>query len=100
MVTRPNSADMFLECGTCSFQHRVTTAITSRVECKRKGVDDVLGGAAAWENVERTAVKCVNPKCRSGEAYFRQLQTRSADEPMTTFYRCVDRSCGTQWKED
>jgi DNA-directed RNA polymerase III subunit RPC11 len=42
----------------------------------------------------------VNPECKSGEAYFRQLQTRSADEPMTTFYMCTDRACGAQWKED
>ena len=29
----------------------------------------------------------VGPKCGNGRAYFRQMQTRSADEPMTTFYR-------------
>lgn len=31
-------------------------------------------------------------QCKSTEHYFYQLQTRSADEPMTTFYIC--KSCG------
>lgn len=28
------------------------------------------------------------PKCEHPRAYFMQIQTRSADEPMTTFYKC------------
>jgi len=39
--------------------------------------------------------KC--PKCEHMKAYFMQIQTRSADEPMTTFYKCC--SCGHRWKE-
>ena len=41
-------------------------------------VDDVLGGAAAWENVDSCEEKC--PKCENGRAFFLQIQTRSADE--------------------
>jgi Transcription factor S-II (TFIIS) len=37
------------------------------------------------------------PKCDHQKAYFVQLQTRSADEPMTIFYCCV--SCSFKWKE-
>lgn len=36
-------------------------------------------------------------KCKSDNCTFYSLQTRSADEPMTTFVTCVD--CGTKWKE-
>jgi len=60
-------------------------------------VDDVLGGAAAWENVDATDVKC--PKCDHDRAYFMQIQTRSADEPMTIFYKCCSATCGNRWKE-
>lgn len=32
-------------------------------------------------------VNCRNERCDNREAYFRQVQIRSADEPMTTFYK-------------
>lgn len=35
-------------------------------------------------------------KCKSHEIEFFQLQTRRADEPMTTFFRC--RNCGNRWR--
>jgi len=35
-------------------------------------------------------------KCKSKKCTFYQLQTRSADEPMTTFVTCID--CGNRWK--
>ena len=35
-------------------------------------------------------------KCRSKRCSYYQLQTRSADEPMTTFVSCLD--CGNRWK--
>lgn len=35
-------------------------------------------------------------KCSSKKCTYYQLQTRSADEPMTTFVTCLD--CGKRWK--
>lgn len=35
-------------------------------------------------------------KCRSNKCTYYQLQTRSADEPMTTFVTCIE--CGNRWK--
>lgn len=35
-------------------------------------------------------------KCYSNECVYYQLQTRSADEPMTTFVTCI--KCNTRWK--
>lgn len=103
----------------------------SEVEHTRKEVDDVMGGAAAWDNAPQTdgacavdAIHCVRapplvgpclasplpclmraplnlaarcPKCDHTRAYYFQLQIRSADEPMTTFLKCV--SCGNQWND-
>lgn len=45
-----------------------------------------------WQGIlEREAdvqiVQCPNEKCRNDEAYWYQLQIRSADEPMTAFYK-------------
>ena len=35
-------------------------------------------------------------KCKSSNCTYYQLQTRSADEPMTTFVSC--QNCGKRWK--
>jgi len=35
-------------------------------------------------------------KCKSNECTYYQMQTRSADEPMTTFVTCIN--CGNRWR--
>jgi len=35
--------------------------------------------------------------CRSKKTVFTQMQTRSADEPMTLFVHCLN--CGKRWKQ-
>jgi len=54
------------------------------VKDKNKGIDNDFKGV----------FQC--GKCRSWRTTYYQLQTRSADEPMTTFVNCVD--CGKRWK--
>lgn len=50
---------------------------------------------AAQENGRTTSIfRC--GKCKSRNCTYTQLQTRSADEPMTTFVNCVD--CGNRWR--
>ncbi|KZT65836.1 hypothetical protein DAEQUDRAFT_746862 [Daedalea quercina L-15889] len=83
-------------CNTCAYEFPITKQMTSRTKMKRKVVDDVLGGEEMWKHADSTAATC--PKCDHGRAYFYQLQIRSADEPMTTFYRCA--SCGNNWREN
>ena len=41
------------------------------------------------------AVPC--PKCGHTAAYFMEVQTRSADEPATLFFRC--EKCKHNWRE-
>ena len=36
------------------------------------------------------------PRCKARKANYVQVQTRSADEPMTTFITCLE--CGKKWK--
>ena len=40
-----------------------------------------------------TAIQCKNPKCGKDTVAYTQAQTRSADEPMTTFCECKSGVC-------
>ncbi|XP_076457283.1 DNA-directed RNA polymerase III subunit RPC10-like [Babylonia areolata] len=84
-------------CKTCPYVRNITKKLTARRYPKLKEVDDVLGGAEAWKNVDNTDATC--PKCQHDRAYFMQIQTRSADEPMTTFYKCCNMKCSHRWKD-
>lgn len=85
------------KCRVCPYNFNISRRITIRSYPKLKEIDDVLGGSAAWENVDATDERC--PTCSHPRAYFMQIQTRSADEPMTTFYKCCNQSCGHRWRE-
>jgi transcription elongation factor S-II len=47
-------------------------------------------------NIEASTDNFTCNKCKSKKCTYYQLQTRSADEPMTTFVSCLD--CGKRWK--
>jgi DNA-directed RNA polymerase subunit M len=46
-------------------------------------------------HLPKTRVLC--PKCNHNHAYFWTLQTRSADEAETKFFKC--EKCGHTWRE-
>ncbi|KAI7524341.1 hypothetical protein KC316_g18735, partial [Hortaea werneckii] len=50
--------------------------------------------AAQEEKAISTTMTC--GKCRQSRVAYTQAQTRSADEPMTTFCECTN--CGNRWK--
>lgn len=82
-------------CPVCPYVHLPRRVMTTLVPTTKKRIDDVIGGAQAWANVDKTEAQC--PACGCNEAYFKQMQLRSADEPMTTFYRCV--KCHNRWTD-
>eukprot|EP00197_Chlamydomonas_leiostraca_P006996 CAMPEP_0202859956 /NCGR_PEP_ID=MMETSP1391-20130828/1865_1 /ASSEMBLY_ACC=CAM_ASM_000867 /TAXON_ID=1034604 /ORGANISM="Chlamydomonas leiostraca, Strain SAG 11-49" /LENGTH=99 /DNA_ID=CAMNT_0049539071 /DNA_START=169 /DNA_END=468 /DNA_ORIENTATION=+ len=82
-------------CQACPYIYLIDKKITRTVGLAKKAVDDVLGGDDAWKNVAKTDASC--PKCSYHQAYFMEIQTRSADEPATLFFKCVQ--CGARWKE-
>jgi len=86
------------KCSCCPYVCQITKTVSKEapIAVARKQVDDVLGGVEAWKNVQKTAVVC--EACGNKEAYFREIQTRSADEPATLFFRCT--ACGKVWKEN
>jgi DNA-directed RNA polymerase subunit M/transcription elongation factor TFIIS len=48
------------------------------------------------QNSEATTDTYVCRKCKSNKCTYYQLQTRSADEPMTDFVTCI--KCGHHWR--
>ena len=95
MFNNESSTQLFA-CTTCPYSQQIhTSQIQKSYPINRKKVDDILGGANAWVNVDRTSAVC--PSCSCGEAYFMQMQIRSADEPMSVFYKCVQ--CSHQWND-
>ena len=65
--------------------------VYSEVAAKTEEFDSYL--LKPFEVVEGV-VKC--NKCGSNKTYNVQVQTRSSDEPMTTFSTCAE--CGHKWK--
>mmetsp|Transcript_18894 Transcript_18894/g.22571 ORF Transcript_18894/g.22571 Transcript_18894/m.22571 type:complete len:115 (-) Transcript_18894:229-573(-) len=101
-IHTPSSADggsttsnSIFTCSTCPFSCDIRHNFVKATKPERKAVDDILGGASAWENVDKTAAVC--PSCSYTDAYFMQMQIRSADEPMSVFYKCV--KCSHQWND-
>ena len=91
-----SSTKHIFACTTCPYSQQIKRPqIQKSYPTNRKKVDDILGGASAWENVDRTMTVC--PACNYNEAYFMQMQIRSADEPMSVFYKCV--KCSHQWND-
>jgi transcription elongation factor S-II len=48
------------------------------------------------QNLEAATDTFTCRKCKSKKCTYYQMQTRSADEPMTIFVTCID--CGNRWK--
>lgn len=76
-----------LECRTCPYEFAINEPLFSRKEFARKEREDVFGGPGAWDNAQKGRVQCPADNCDGEEAAFFQVQIRSADEPMTSFYK-------------
>jgi hypothetical protein len=96
---------------TCSLKTRLLTGQIQAREVGRMGPVELFPGGpwdatkqqihieeerrrAAANNVPEGLFQC--RKCKSKKTRYYQMQTRSADEPMTTFVTCLQ--CSTRWK--
>ncbi|SPO03798.1 probable DNA-directed RNA polymerase III subunit C11 [Cephalotrichum gorgonifer] len=85
-----------LECRACPYIYPITHPMYSRTYFERKAKEDEIG-PTDWSNAAKAQVQCPKDGCDGNEAAFFQVQIRSADEPMTTFYKCMD--CGGRWRD-
>ena len=84
-------------CHTCPYVHTIREPFAHTERLQRKELSDILGGPEAWKNAQKTAAHC--DRCGNDMAFFKQMQTRSADEPMTIFFQCTNFDCSFRWKE-
>lgn len=54
MLTVSKKGTHHFICNTCPYQYPISHSMVGRTHMKRKEVDDVLGGEAAWANVDAT----------------------------------------------
>jgi DNA-directed RNA polymerase subunit M/transcription elongation factor TFIIS len=87
-----------LECQTCPYQYILKKRYFERKTFVRKEREDVFGGPGAWDNAQKAEMQCPKEGCNGEEAAFFQVQIRSADEPMTGFYKVSGKMVGKGWK--
>ncbi|OYT58224.1 transcription factor S [Euryarchaeota archaeon ex4484_162] len=79
-------------CKKCGYEEKKSgkrVIETKRKEKKLAIIEEKI------EVLPKARVTC--PKCGNKEAYWMLKQTRSSDEPETTFYICT--KCGYKWRE-
>lgn len=81
-----------LFCRTCPYHIEVKKDIRRRIYLNKEKVDDEI-----FENTKGATTDAKCEQCGHKKAYLKELQTRSADEPATIFYKC--EKCGFQWNE-
>ncbi|ORD99633.1 RPC10 [Hepatospora eriocheir] len=81
-----------LKCCVCEHESKINQTLSFKESFNVKINDGILKDESEYGN--KCDVEC--PKCNYNRALFKEIQTRSADEPMTIFYRCL--KCSYNWK--
>jgi DNA-directed RNA polymerase subunit M/transcription elongation factor TFIIS len=71
------------------FPERWEEAINKKIKREEGAYEDKI-------EANTTAFRC--GKCGGRECFYREKQIHSADEPMTVFLQCLNRSCGNRWR--
>ena len=67
------------------------------IDLKNDSLSLLLRDKSKYEiNLEAATEEFTCYRCGKNKCTYYELQTRSADEPMTTFVNCLD--CGNRWK--
>jgi DNA-directed RNA polymerase subunit M len=88
-----------MSCPKCGFKAKKGDgqARTEVAEKQKTGSDaslKVMDGEATVDALPTTNIEC--PQCKNDTAFWWMLQTRSADEATTQFYRCT--KCNHTWR--
>ena len=91
---RLKKSDSGLKCPKCDYAEG-SDATTKKVQEEQEVSEfNVLDETEGKETLPTIKIDC--EKCGHNEAVWWMLQTRSADEPTTQFYRCT--KCNHTWR--
>jgi transcription factor S len=79
-------------CGKITKKEAAVTKLTTQAEKKEIIVVD-----SNKPDLPTTTKLC--QKCGNNMAYWWLIQTRSADEPPTQFFKCTNEKCNYTWRE-
>jgi len=91
---RLKKTDTGLRCTKCDYTEGGATTTKQVEEEKEVSEFNVLEKSDGQETLPTIKIDC--EKCGHDQAVWWMLQTRSADEPTTQFYRCV--KCNFTWR--
>ena len=92
---RLKKTDHGLSCPKCDYREGKEDTQTKKVVEEDVSELNVLEGSEGEETLPTIKIEC--EKCGHDEAVWWMLQTRSADEPTTQFYRCT--KCNHTWRD-
>ena len=92
---RLKKSDSSLKCTKCGFTEGDNPTETKITQEEQEVSElNVLEESEGIESLPTIKIEC--EKCGHNEAVWWMLQTRSADEPTTQFYRCA--KCNYTWR--
>jgi DNA-directed RNA polymerase subunit M len=100
LPTKTDDGNVTLKCRNCNYSSELEKEsvekykITKEIKHTPRDKTTIIEDEDAVQTMPTVKTKC--PKCNHNKAVYWQLQTRSADEGSTIFYRCV--KCRYTWR--
>jgi transcription factor S len=83
-----------MECRSCGRTNNRETTAKMTTQSEKKEIIVVEDNKPDLPTTNKLCQKCGN-----NVAYWWLIQTRSADEPPTQFFKCTNEKCGHTWRE-